>query len=185
MVLIMTSCRSQSPLTPATLDPELERLLADISLFPSEWKVDIPPFPYYWLKRAEASAMVQFRLHDSYALAQHTLFRYPDATKAGAEYQNQIPGEFFSSDRLTPWELPAALPYQSSIANQFRFACAEIKGFREIPRQRITLCLAMGQYGKYVSIFSTWISPEGMELGELEHILKAIDERMAQQVKDT
>lgn len=179
LLLIVMGCRPQpSPATSEVLDPELERLLVDVSLFPSKWYVDIPPFPYYWLEGAETSAAIQLRLQGSNALATHRLFRYRDAAKAMAEYHRQMPGEFYSADRLTPWEPPEALPYQSSVADQFRFGCAIIGRSQSDP-DRFTTCKAMAQYGKYLSIFATWISPDGMQLEDLERILKAIDERMA------
>ena len=37
----------------------------------------------------------------------------------------------------------------------------------------------MGQYEEYVSVFFTYISSDSMTYADLEHILKAIDERMA------
>jgi len=183
LLLIMLSCRPQPPsATPQTLDPELERLLVDMSLFPSGWYLDIPPFPWYWLEGAEASAATQFRLQGSNALAIHRLFRYRDIAKAAAEYHRQMPSEFFSAHRLTPWEPPEALPYQSLVANRFRLGCADIGRSRSDP-DRFTTCTAMAQYGKYLSIFATWISPDGMQLEDLGRILKAIDERMTRYVK--
>ncbi len=183
VLLIMVGCQPQpSSATPKALDPELERLLVDISLFPAAWYLDIPPFPWYWLEGAEASAAIQFRLQGSNALATHRLFRYRETAKATTEYHRQMPKEFYSADRLTPWEPPEALLYQSSVADQFQFGCAVIGRSQSAP-DHFTMCKTVGQYGKYLSIFSTWVAPEGMALEDLERILRTIDERMAQHLK--
>jgi len=179
VILLVVGCQPQpSHPAPKALDPELARLLVDSPLFPATWYLATAPFPWYWLEGAEASAAVQFRLQGSRALAIHTLFRYRNTAQAAAEYRRQMPGEFFSAERLTPWEAPEELPYQSPVADQFRFGCAVI-GRSYTDRYRFATCQVMGQYGKYLSVFFTWVSPEGMPLEDLERILKAIDERMA------
>jgi hypothetical protein len=179
VILLMVGCQPQpSHPVPRALDPELARLLVDSPLFPATWYLATAPFPWYWLEGAEASAAVQFRLQGSRARAIHTLFRYRNIAQAAAEYRRQMPGEFFSAERLTPWEAPEGLLYQSPVADQFRFGCAIIGRSYTDPDRFIT-CQVMGQYGKFLSIFFAWMSPEGMTPEDLERILKAIDERMA------
>jgi hypothetical protein len=41
------------------------------------------------------------------------------------------------------------------------------------------VCQAVGQYGRYMTRFHTFMNPETMTPSDLEGILMAIDERMA------
>ena len=104
--------------------------------------------------------------------AAHEIIVYPGADIAADAYPDMIAKWF-----PTPtWVSPDQLHYQSTVADQFRFACipATING---IPTSS---CRAVGQYGSLVSVFVTnvfedrWFTWEDME-----HILQVIDERMA------
>jgi len=170
LVVSLTACLLREATTRSPAD--MRDLIVDVSFLPDGWYVDFPPQPCPKPGREEASLCVQFRRKGFEALAQHELARFPNKRKAASEWQR---GEgFFSAGRLTPWETPTELPYKSFVADQFQFACADIKA-----ASQFRLCQAKGQYGEYISMFSTWVAPEYMTFQDVEGILKAIDERMA------
>lgn len=185
MMMVVVGCQPQ-PAQPTNevLDLELERLLVDQTLFPLSWYVESPPRPWGWKDSggAEATAAVNFRQSGSRARATHMLFRYRDIESAAAQY-HLLPWVFYSADRLTPWESPEGLSYQSLTADQFRFGCAEI-GLSVTDPNRFATCHVAGQYGKYLSIFTVWVvlnGTSGMSLEDLQPILQALDERMSSQ----
>jgi hypothetical protein len=71
------------------------------------------------------------------------------------------------------WSTPDQLRYQSPVAEQVRFACStEADDGRQV-------CQAVGQYGRYMTRFHTFMTLNTMTLSDFERILVAIDERMA------
>jgi hypothetical protein len=152
--------------------------VVEASAFPEGWDLELPPHPYDLPGRvlpgnAQEGISVSLRREGSSARANHRLLRYQSEQQAAKEYRRQQAGEFFSAGRLTPWEIPAGLSYNSPLANQYRLACADITAAHQF-----RVCIAMGQYGNYLSVFSTWVSPEFMTYADLERLLRGIDERM-------
>lgn len=100
---------------------------------------------------------------------------------APGEFKRVLPAEFNSGSiaSLTPWEPPAELPYISPVAEQFHFAChlGKIK-------QTVQVCEALGQYENYLVRFHTHVGPGYMTYKDIETILMAIDEIMAQHSED-
>ena len=192
VMMIVVGCRSQ-PTQPTTeaLDLELKRLLVDQTLFPLSWYVNIASQPWHWKYRegAEATGIVQLRQQGSEAIALHILYRYRNDAKAAEAYQRLTPSEFFpySWDRALTWESPDELSFQSPKADQFKFGCA-VLGETETDPDRVVVCQALGQYGKYVSAFSTWVAlngTPGMSLEDLKPILQALDERLSTQAESS
>lgn len=192
VMMVVVGCQPQ-PAQPTNevLDLELERLLVDQTLFPLSWYVDIAPQPWYWKYRegAEATGIVQLRQQGSRAIAVHRLYRYQNDAKAAAAYQRLEPSEFFSYSWSRPliWQSLDELSFQSQTADQFKFGCA-VLGKTETDPDRVVLCQALGQYGKYVSTFFTWVALEGasgMSLEDLQPILQAIDQRMSSQTESS
>lgn len=179
LVLGGTSCRLSTATPPSTTVP-IRECLVDLSPFPSGWSVEFGPDAYdlpgrVLPGRALAGISISFHWRGPNALAQHDVLKYETKQRAASEFHRQQPGTFFSAGRLTPWETPDAVSYQSPFADQFRLACADIEG----AEQRFKLCIAMGQYDKHLSTFAIWMSPDYMTFADLERILEAIDERMA------
>lgn len=77
----------------------------------------------------------------------------------------------FSARMGGPWEIPDALTYHSSVANQYYVACGEYHG-----KYR---CTMIAQYEEYYMFLHVHMSPESMTFQDLECVLRAIDERMA------
>jgi hypothetical protein len=179
MLCTVAGC-SATP-TPKVRDFRIDDLLIDLSIFPSGWYVDSPPSHTTDSKGQVDGRYIQFRSEGFVARSMHTVYQYRDSRTAAYWYREYLP--FGSAERLTSWEVPSELPYESKVAAQFRFACAD---FRQNPgddSERLRACLAAGQYDEYVSIFSISMSPDDMAehipYSYLERILKAIDERMA------
>lgn len=186
-LLLLVSClplinKRPTP-TPRPEPIDLRDLLINTSVFPPGWRVEQPPsslrevFP-----RAQESLGVTFRRRGYEAIANHAVGRYSDADDAAFEYGWEHSREFGQALLVTPWATPEALPYQSTIADQYRFACAIVdKG--DGSGEQLHECVAVGRYEEFVSIFTTWVAPEYMTYTDLERILKAIDERMARYVE--
>ncbi len=157
----------------------IEELLLDESVFPEGWQAGERTFDPRQRLPAEQIAL-GFYINwcpDASLGAGHEVYRFFDGPRCAAlGYQKQIPGWFAPTQAWGPWEVPAELPYQSPVADQFRFGCSVDQG------SSVQTCEAAGQYEAYVVRFGTSIDrehPECMSFTDLERILKAIDERMA------
>lgn len=166
--------------TSSIRDFEIDELLIDLSAFPSGWYVDWSPS---YTSDSRDGRFTQFRTHSEgfEARAIHTIHRHRDNQAAAYWYDENQP--FGDAERLTPWEIPSELPYETKVANQFRFACADFRQNPDDDSEQFKNCVAIGQYAEYVSIFSISMSPdylaEHMSYPDLGHVLEVIDERMA------
>lgn len=176
LTVLAGCCGITSSLNSPVPDVDIETLLIDVSELPTGWRVDVPSHPSDEDMGQIDDRRTQFRCEISLRLAHHETYSFANERSAAAEYRLQLDSQFYSAERLTPWEMPPGLSYQSPVADQFRFACAEFKDF---PSGRFTRCTAMGQYGRFLVIFSTRISEDCMTLEELESILLTIDTRMS------
>ena len=156
----------------------IEELLLDESVFPEGWQAGERTFDPRQRLPAEQIAL-GFYIHwcpDASLSAGHQVYRFFDGPRCAAlGYQKEIPGWFAPWEETGPWIVPAELPYQSPLADQFRFNCSTHQRGGQT-------CQAVGQYEEYVIRFQTSIDrehPECMSFTDLERILIAIDERMA------
>lgn len=150
----------------------IESLLLDESAFPEGW-----------------TAYEAFEPQDGFGLPIAITFSPPPGSAGGialhAAYTARTPQEaadgyktwadfwFWESEGWGPWSAPRELPHRSPVADHFRFAC-----YRELDDGR-QVCQAVGQYGRHMSRFRTFMNPDTMTFADLERILIAIDERMA------
>ncbi|MCZ7670529.1 MAG: hypothetical protein M5U34_26955 [Chloroflexi bacterium] len=79
--------------------------------------------------RQQGGAGIEFNVNDPRVLyvAAHRVYQYKNARQAEREFERQLPIEFNSSSiaSKTPWQVPEQLPYLSSVADRFYFACHE------------------------------------------------------------
>jgi hypothetical protein len=173
LALVAASCRPPAP--PASAAP----CLIGSAALPAGWymdgaieRYDIEPRPLPG--DALDGRSVQFRHDPSGALAHHEVLVYGSAAQAARAYQRQSPGGFFNAGRLTPWEPPELTGYQDRAAAQSRLACAEFE-----VAGRFRLCIARALYGRYLSIFSTWMGADCMTEPELAQALQAVAHQVA------
>jgi len=102
----------------------------------------------------------------------HDVYREWSVRKARDSYRSLAKSYFSPRDKLTAWDLPPELTYQSSIADQAQIGCATTISSQS---QR---CQFVAQYGVYVVWFHASMS-EVMTYSDFEAILQNIDERMA------
>jgi hypothetical protein len=176
LATLTSCCGITSPLKSSTPDVDIEALLLDVSEFPSGWYVDVPPHPSDEAIGQIDDRWTQFRCEASLRPAHYEIYLFADVRNAAAQYRLQLGSQFYSAEMLAPWEMPPELPYQSLVADQFQFACAE---FEDFPSGRFTRCTAMGQYGRFLVIFSTRVSVDCMTFEELDGILTTIDTQMS------
>jgi hypothetical protein len=166
-------------------------LMLDVSPFPEEWDRCIGPTQQPEHLRPERGArelwFVGFcptrseRFEQGIDGAEHDVFRYGDTLGATTIFYVTFSRDDFSNRyTISPWSVPESWAYESDTADQFRFACAEMEPF-EVGRV-VTKCRAVARYAEFISSFTTTLEPEYMTLQELERVLAAIDERMAQQL---
>ena len=172
-VALMLACTVTCPPVPrATLEREipLEELLMDETVFPPGWKGGEPGIAPL---RIGERLGVTFYPPTNVGLALHDVYRCRTAEAAVRAYEDNIDSYFFSPWEIyTSWSVPAALSYESTVADRFRLGCRmHIRSGRE-------RCQAVGQYKEYIVHFAADMSSE-MTYADLEHILQAIDERMA------
>ena len=189
--LALMACRlvTATPPPPEISVGALRDLLIDRSLLPWNWWADAPPRP---LPYEEKPAMVvqDLWIHysrngdaDTMASINHVVYYCGDPRAAARAYR-KLPGWFYNASRVTPYAAPEWLPYESPVADRFRFECAEFQGiaYGDYPAIASMRCVAVGQYGSYITGFDLSVSsPEEMrELAPLlESLLETIDERMA------
>jgi hypothetical protein len=166
IIITSTACRIVSTL-PSPHCP-IEDLLLDESVFHKDFHRSWP---------SEDGAPMRFGI-DKIGVT------FSSMTKGGAiqsvylggsvnETQRQFTdfvGEFSSRKGWTEWYTPDTFDYQSSVADQYRFAC-----YRHI-ESGVETCQAIGQYGPYLIQFYTKMS-EILTYQDLEHMLQTIDEK--------
>ncbi|MBC7264515.1 MAG: hypothetical protein H5T64_09220 [Chloroflexi bacterium] len=155
-------------------------LMVDVSAFPQGWDVEFGPShppPRKHLRGESEGLYVQFARGFDHG-AMHIVCRYTNDLTATVSFyvDNEFPN--LREAMITPWAVPEGWSYESPVADRFKFACAELEILG-----RFRSCSAVAQYGEYISVFRSKVSPEYMTLQDLERILKAIDERMAQHLK--
>lgn len=155
----------------------IEELLLDESVFPEGWHAEQPFDPEQWLPAQQIALFYKDGCPGRIVAALLEVYRFSDGPRcAAAGYQKEIPTWFAPREGRGPWRIPAELPYQSAVADQFRFGCSTYRGSSD------QVCRAMGQYDEYVLRFQTHVDhehPECMSFADLDRILGAIDERMA------
>lgn len=156
----------------------IKDLLVDESVFPRGWEAAGAPYdPEDGLlaDRIVASFFIHGCPHSR--RAGHYVYRfYGGARCADMGYRSESSNWFAPRDGWGPWGVPAELPHQSTVADQFRFSCRTRQG------STVQACHAVGQYEEYVVRFLVAMDPQGsdcMSFSDLERILSAIDERMA------
>ena len=151
-------------------------LMIDVSAFPQGWDVEFGPShppPGKHIRGESEGLYVQFDVRGFDAGAMHVVCRYKNDLQATVSFY--VDNEFPKRESVvTPWAVPEEWSYESPVADRFKFACAELELL-----SRFRSCKAVAQYGEYISVFRTHVSPEYMTLEDLERVLKAIDERMA------
>ena len=174
LLLAVAGCVRPAPTREFTVD----ELLIDQSAFPVGWYASAPPGPVRIVDGAiiaDRSIEVTFRVDDpDWHTAALEIYRFSSEYRATREYRRQLSVLFNSQSiaALTPWETPAELSYESPVANQSNFACGRngITGKRG--------CRFLGQYDEYLVVFGSVVGAR-MDFVDLEHILQAIDERLA------
>lgn len=150
---------------------DIESLLITESLFPTGWEEEMSPFHDAPARFGVERIGKEFL--SSGPVAIQDIYRAADASTAAAGYED-FQSDFTVRDDQSDWIVPEGLSYNSSIADQFRVACAVRY---PIPEE---VCQFIGQYGVYVVRFHTHMSPELMTYQDLERILLDIDRRMAE-----
>lgn len=177
---------SPSP-TPLLEHPSMApmQLLIKISdLPPNDWGMSIRPHEWPEYYGQDDSAYVGFNTHAFRVPIVHIVLWYRNDSNAEKGFGRSSQAHFNSARRVTPWERPVQLDFESEIADRFQMACAD---FQSTGLERIdyTCCVAIARYQEYISILSAQIADryEGtVSYSEFETVLQAIDERMRTQL---
>ena len=173
--------------TPPERDFETDQLFINVSDFPSGWSAD-PAGPHEDTGQAPlggGSMSVQRWVLYFYAAgtvkgksvrAYEQIYRMASIEIAAKEFERQMAAWFPTGKYWTPWESPTEVIFESSIAEQSHLACA----YDTAPPVSIEECSFLGQYEEYLVWFSTDMSSDFMTYKDLEHVLQAIEDRMAQ-----
>lgn len=164
--------------TPQVRPFQLRDLFVNLStISPHCWIYEGPlPFTYEENAGAEEALFAWFRCLPS-GRGAYAIYRFQNAQTAARRYHKL--GWFYNADRVTPYEVPEWMHYQSSVADRFQFACADFYG--GYPRVYSRRCASIAQYEEYIVSFSFSISPpESMSnyASFLEGVLQAIDIHM-------
>jgi len=170
--------------TPKVRDFALRELFIDLTTLSPDCRIYEGPMPLSYEENAGAEEALFAWFHcyhppDPPDGGMYAIYRFRDSQTAAKRYRRDLLGWFPRANRITPYVTPDWMQYQSPVADQFRFACADSKGYTGLLSRQ---CVAIGQYEEYVSAFSLDASPpESMAEYTvlLEQILRAIDERMA------
>lgn len=181
LLIGLTSCGARSIRVPAE-----DLLIDDLSPFPTGWTIESPPF---------SARDDLYILMDQGAIDFANVGFAPPNAQFGSPTSGQIVWNFGSSleaawkfrRRFQPFDSSFSIEqlgewaYHSEVADRFRVYCTmRQQTFQmKIEGGRID-CEAIGQYGEYISVFSTPIGSEyNMTLEDFERILHAIDEKIS------
>jgi hypothetical protein len=170
MLVCTNTCFPPAPRATPERQIPLEELLMDETVFPAGWRGGEPGIAPL---RIGERLVATFHPPTNVGLALHDVYRCRSAEAAATAYEDNIDSYFFSPrEGRTSWSMPPELSYESTVADQFRLGC---RTHIEHGSER---CQAVGQYDEYVVHFAADMSSV-MTYDDLEHILQAIDERMA------
>ena len=172
-----------------TPGPGMSARVLDASAFREDWVLCMGPWPppdRAAGERGESDSLyVQF-CHDAEECrdfgAEQGLFLYRDEAAANAAFDRDFSLREFpdlGTSMLTGWNVPDEWAYQSRVADELEFACAEVDIDRVGPPEWRCKCVA--RYAQYISTLNSVLSPQCMSLRDLAQVLEAIDARMALQ----
>lgn len=193
LVLLALSCLclqvtgGSGPIPNATPAFAIEKLLLDESAFPEGWEAGKPWDPEVRISAEQIGVFFRKDRCPSYSLsAHHEIYRFFEGAQSASDGFARETMVWFASDDAWgwgTWQESTSLQYQSSVADQYRLAC------RANEDSGRAMCRALGQYQGYIVIFDAEMNPhypDCMSLADLQQILIAIDERMAEYLgKDT
>lgn len=166
--------------------PSIDKLLIDESPFPEGWEASEPDWTHP--PRAPWSgptSMVEYISRDYYSLsgkgarAFEVIRQFDNSQAAAKRYEHELAVTFRDEEWNTPWVAPVELAFESSTADQYRYACSMV-GEGELAQPR---CAYVAQYGVYVVHFGVAIYDTAViTYAELTPVFEAIDERFAQYV---
>ena len=192
LILLVTSIGWVSCTGSSTIRvPAEDLLIDDLSVFPAGWSITSGPFSARHLPHvlqdqgAIDFADIQFAPSNrTQRTAVQIVWNFGYRLNATLEFYRfyrrfRPSGPILSKEEMGGWS------YHSEVANRFQLYCEVVE---PIPEAHIEggwiSCVAIGQYGEFISLFSTPIGAEyNMTTEDLERILEAIDERIARYVK--
>jgi hypothetical protein len=172
----------------------IEELLVDASFFPDGWKEDpegshpvyVPATPLGSgsVPAVESVALNFIRtLPDGSGYASHSIYRLSNRQKAEEEFQIRAERWYAARQLDTPWKTPLELDFRNLKADQFYIVCSK-KG-------SIPACGMLAQYEEYLVNFFVHTGAYDSDLQlvviltltDFEHLVKVIDQRMANYLK--
>ncbi len=168
--------------------PPIDQLLIDESPFPEGWVATEPswgcPPLAPWSeppRRVECISRGFYTHFGGGAAAGMSIQRFSNSRAAAREYEQRIAVTFRIRDREydTPWEVPAELSFDSSVADRYRYGCATVGYYSRVE------CEYVAQYRLYIVSFSVAIyNTNVITSTDLLPVFQAIDERMALALDD-
>jgi hypothetical protein len=174
LLMVLTIACISSCISPS--HPPVEQLLVDTSMFPEGWSVSQvgprpdPAAPFSRIKSVDRTSLSFYAPGGG---AFEAIQRFENTREAKKEFARKKRQVFRLTDFNTPWEVPEELAYESPIADEFHYACSWQLG-ASWPD-----CAYIARYGTYFVHFHTDMLPGYMSYTDLETIVEAIDERMA------
>jgi hypothetical protein len=155
----------------------IQDLLLDESAFPEGWRADRPFDPEHRIPAEQIAR--DFHTNGCHPLmvgaGQEVYHFYGGADSASEAYPGEV--AYWLSPNWGDWSIPPELSYESRVADQFRIGCYTDEDFHW------RRCVALSQYEEYVVRLNVRLDPEHPEcvsFTDLEQILIASDERMAE-----
>lgn len=190
LTLVMVNCAIISPVlrptpTPKVRDFALRELFIDFSaVAPGCWIYKGPRhLTYEENAGAERALFAWFKCGDQSSGGMYAIYWFRDEQSAAGGYRREISRQWFSKAmRVTPYEVPDWMRYQSLVANESRFACADFRGYTMSWEK----CVFAAQYEEFVCALAFSVSHGSIADAAplLEQIIRAIDERMGSYLSD-
>jgi hypothetical protein len=168
---------------PGPTIPAVE-LLVDLAAFPSGWVVAAEPFSAHGNRsilsqeHADDWAQVTFapRGRDPEDVgAVHDVYAFADSLEAAINFYTRFP-EYPRYPPVMPQGI-RVWTYRSPVADRFALYCWWRRGNQD--------CIAVGQYGQFISEFGMrMVYNDKQPAPDLTQLLEAIDERMARYLND-
>jgi len=167
--IVVVSCQSQYP--------PIEDLLVDATVFPNGWYEDIEgpgpdsSAPWGGIRSVERTTLF---FHSPTAGAFEQIERFSNHRQASQEFDNQ---KLLSQDESD--FIPSKLTFQNIVADQYYFVCVLAPQYP----YPFWGCIYLAQYGTYLVNFNFGWDLDAMSAGELQNILRAVDDKMAPYAK--
>ncbi len=173
------ACKIFQPSLPTPRNFKTADLVIDPDLLPSEWEAvgGLEPQQPHVLGMRNNLGGTLIHLEDLGSNVDHIVAAFPSSHDAARAFNDHDFTRDTQGKYAETWKTPSGFAYDSSIADQFRVVCVDIKNKAEIGDIG-EICAVEAQYEEFVSVLIYRTSNSAKISTDLENLSQAVDSQM-------